>query len=170
MEGKKERNWKDQERERYSLLCIAAHEGCINRDKRLTAKSMHKCQRNMISQGTITKVWDLRLCRNKPYNKSPKTSWKVSLLYCACPFSFLVYNQEPYNPTFLAVISLLSFFISFFFFFLLLCITFQNNPVTWSLTITNYIICYFLSFLSSAAIIPPALALFIFKMYLCMCW
>ena len=91
---------------------------------------MHKCQRNMISQGTITKVWDLRLCRNKPYNKSPKTSWKVSLLYCACPFSFLVYNQEPYNPTFLAVISLLSFFISFF--FLLLCITFQNNPVTWS--------------------------------------
>ena len=43
-------------RERYSLLYIAAHEGCINRDKWLTAKSMHKCQRNMVSQGTITKV------------------------------------------------------------------------------------------------------------------
>ena len=124
---------------------------------------MHKCQKNMVSQGTITKAngefWDLKLCRNKAYNKSPKTSWKVSLLYCACPFSFLVYNQEPYNPTFLAVISLLSFLISFFFFFLLLCITLQNNPVTFWPSQTTSSVIFFLSYLLQPSFLQHLLCL-----------
>ena len=64
--GKKERNWKDKERTLlitlYDCLWNIVHEDCMNIGikrkwlTRLTVKSMHRCQRNMLSQGIITKA------------------------------------------------------------------------------------------------------------------
>ena len=40
----------------YDCLWHVAQEDCINKRKWLTVKSMHRCQRNMVSQVTITKA------------------------------------------------------------------------------------------------------------------
>jgi len=62
-EGQKERNWKYEGELLIALsnnLWNVAHEKCMAKDKlerkRLTTNFMDRCNRNMVSQGTITKA------------------------------------------------------------------------------------------------------------------
>ena len=83
--GKKERNWKDKERTLlitlYDCLWNIVHEDCMNIGikrkwlTRLTVKSMYRCKRNMVSQGTKA--------NGKFWNKSRPRLLRKSIYYIA---------------------------------------------------------------------------------------